>query len=523
MRHRSEELILALDIGTTGMKAVVYSTTGALVANASRGCSTDRPSPGATEQNPASWWRAAVACCRSLGKVVPGLDRRVAVIGLSGMMNGCVLVDERGRTVRPGVIHADTRCEPICHELAARLDPSLVYRRTGCHLAPYFSLGKLAWLHRHERDTVGRARWFIQAKDYLAGRLTGVWGVTDPSDASLTSLYDVRAGEWACDLAEEAGIDSRLLPEIRPSCMSLGGLTREAARSTGLLEGTPVVLGGGDGACATLGSGSHRPGHAYHYLGGTSWIAVIADRYEPDPEARTSHLLGLAPEEHVNYGTVQSAGTSVEWFLAQIGFGTRVSARRRIAALQPLAAASPPGANGLLFLPYLDGERAPIWDASARGAFIGLTGGHTRADLARAVLEGVAHALRHVLSAFETRGIAPEVIRVLGGGMNSRLWRTIFSGIYGRPLHVLERPESCTACGAAMAAACAVGICQDAGEAVSRFVRIADVEYPDPATRDVYDDAQLRFRALYPALKSTFHWPSRGFATGFSGVPSDSS
>ncbi len=502
MRHDSGDLILAFDVGTTGLKAVAYSATGALVAHARRGYPTHRQTAEAAEQAPATWWRAAITCCRALRRTVPDLDRRVRVVGLSGMMNGCVLVDGRGRPVRPAVIHADTRCASLCETLAGSLDASQVDRRTGCHLAPYFSLGKLAWLARTEPETLGKTRWCIQAKDFLAGRMTGIWGVTDPSDASLTSLFDVAQGQWASDIAEEVGIDARMLPEVRPSCEPLGPLTREAARSMGLEEGIPVVLGGGDGACATWGAGAYRPGDAYHYLGGTSWIAVITDRYEPDPQARTSHLLGLAPGLHVNYGTVQSAGTSVEWFLSEIGVGARVSARRRIAALQPLAAASSPGANGLLFLPYLYGERAPIWDASARGAFIGLAGSHTRADLARAVMEGVAHALRHVLSTFEDRGMAPDVIRVLGGGMNSRLWRSIFSGIYGRPLHVLEHPETCTACGAAMAAACAVGICRDAGEAVSRYVRLADIEYPDPHTRAVYERAQLRFRSLYPVLKA---------------------
>jgi xylulokinase len=500
IRGGSDGLIVAFDLGTTGVKATVYTVTGDLVAHARGGYTTQRPSPGAAEQDPRAWWRAACACCRTLSKSVPKLADRVAAVGLSGMMNGCVLVDARGRPVRPAVIHADTRCADIVGGLASVIDPQACYLRTGCQLAPYFSLAKLAWLCEQEPETIARARWCIQAKDYLAGRLTGVWGVTDPSDASLTGLYSVAEGRWADDIGECAGIPVRLLPSVTESCSVVGYVTPQASLSTGLRAGTPVVLGGGDGACATLGSGAYRSKDAYHYLGGTSWIAVITDDYVPDQQMRTSHLLGLMPGMHVNYGTVQSAGTSVEWFLTEIGFGSMVSPRRRLAALQPLAASSPPGARGLLFLPYLEGERAPIWDASARAAFIGLTRGHRRCDLARSVLEGVAHALNHVLATFEERGLAPDVIRVLGGGMNSRLWRSIFAGIYGRPLHVLDRPEFCTACGAAMAAACALGACRDAGEAVTRFVRVADIEYPDPDTLSIYSEAQRRFRALYPAL-----------------------
>ncbi|MBM3495129.1 MAG: xylulokinase, partial [Armatimonadetes bacterium] len=311
-----------------------------------------------------------------------------------------------------------------------------------------------------------------------------------------------RKGVWATDLAGAAGLDAALLPTILPSCRVIGRLQASAATGTGLRAGTPVIVGAGDGACATLGSGAHKPGDAYHYLGGTSWIAVITNEYIPDPLARTSHLVGVDADQHVNYGTVQSAGTCVEWFLSEIGLGTKVPARRRLAALQPLAASSPPGANGLIFLPYLDGERAPLWDPHARGAFVGLTTHHTRSDLARAVLEGVAYALRHVLSSFEERGLAPDIIRVLGGGMRSRLWRSIFSGVYGRPLHVLERPEFCTACGAAMAAAIAAGVCRDLGDAVSRFVRIKDVEYPDADWQRVYEQRQPVFVGLYPALQS---------------------
>jgi xylulokinase len=325
--------------------------------------------------------------------------------------------------------------------------------------------------------------------------------VTDPSDASLTGLYDVRARAWAPHLADAAGVPLSMMPTVVPSSSIVGRLSRSAARATGLRSGIPVSMGAGDGACATIGSGAHRPGDAYHYLGGTSWIAVVSDTYAPDPLARTSHLIGAEERQHVNYGTVQSAGTCVEWFLNQVGLGTHVPPRRRLAALQPLAAASPPGANGLAFLPYLDGERAPLWDPMARAAFVGLTTRHTRADLARAVLEGVAHALRHVLAAFEEQGIAPDVVRVLGGGMRSKLWRSIFSGVYGRPLHVLERPEFCTACGAAMIASCASGICSSLGEAVTRFVRVADVEYPNPDWVQRYAADQAVFESLYPALK----------------------
>lgn len=504
MARHHDGMILALDVGTTGLKATLFSATGELLADSRRGYTTQRSEIGAAEQDPRAWWRAACGAVRALSSTVADMPSRVEAVALAGMMNGCALVDGRGRPVHHALIHADTRSSQILEDLQSAIEPGQAYRLTGCHLAPYFTLAKLAWLRRTLPDVMTRARWCIQSKDYLVGRLTGVWGVTDPSDASLTGLYDVVAGRWHAGLLSAAGIEPRLMPDIHPSCEVIGHVTTPASRAMGLREGTPVVLGGGDGACATAGAGACRPGDAYHYLGGTSWIAVVTDRYEPDPHARTSHLVGLSPTQHVNYGTVQSAGTSIEWFLSEIGLGSRVPARRRLAALQPLAASSPPGARGLIFVPYLDGERAPLWDADARAALIGLTGKHTRADMARAVMEGVAFALGHVLGAFEDRGLAPEVVRVLGGGVRSRLWRSIFSAVYRRPLHVMSRAEFSTACGAAMAAACAIGICPTFEEAASRFVSVADIEYPDPSMAAVYDRLQAVYRDLYPALKPLY-------------------
>lgn len=495
------EYLLAHDIGTTGNKATLFDAAGNLLASAFASYPTRYPAPGGAEQEPEAWWRAVCACTKEIMAQYPGAVSHVAAVGFSGMMNGCVLVDEAGQSVRPAMIHADTRSAPQCARIALKTAPEQVYALSGHQLAPYFTLSKLAWLAENEPEALAAARWCVQAKEYVIGRLTGVWGITDPSDASLTGLLDMRSHTWSEELIAAGGFPERLLPEIRPSATVIGGVGAEAAEQIGLLVGTPVVLGAGDGACATMGAGVIAPGDAYHYLGGTSWIASVTEHYMPDPERRVSQFCSMIPGQYVVYGTVQSAGSSLDWFLDAVGVG--VPTADPYAALDALAAESPPGARGLLFLPYLQGERAPIWDSHARGVWFGLSSLHTRADLARSVYEGVALALGSVLAVFEELHLAPASIRVLGGGMRSDLWRKLFAAVYGRPLVVMERLAEATSCGAAVAAAMGVGLLPD-WEAGRRFAPVAQREMPDGDWVRLYAHLGQFYRTLYPTVAERF-------------------
>jgi xylulokinase len=495
------DYLLAHDVGTTGNKATLFDAEGRLVAAAAAPYATRYPRPGWAEQNPEEWWRAVCASTRRLVAQNPEAPARIAAVGFSAMMNGCVPVTDEGRVVRPALIHADIRSRAQCERIAGEIGAQRAYEISGNRLAPYFTLGKLAWLAENEPKSLRAARWCLQAKDFLAGRLTGVFGLTDPSDASLTGLCDIRRCRWSEELVEAGRFDARLLPDIVPSTTVVGRVTAEAAAKTGLRAGTPVVLGGGDGAGATVGAGALSPGEAYHYLGGTSWIATVAPEYTPDPQARVSTLCSLVPGQYVNYGTVQSAGSSIEWFLQTVGVGQ--SAADRYMAMEALAAGSPPGARGLFFLPYLQGERAPIWNTDARGVFFGLSSAHTRADLARAVYEGVAFALGGILDIFGELGLAPEQVRVLGGGMRCALWRQVFAAVYARPLLVMERLSEATACGAAVAAGVGVGVLQD-WEAGRLFAPAAQTETPDRRWAVLYARAKPFFGSLYPALAERF-------------------
>lgn len=489
----TRELLLACDIGTTGLKATLFTADGALLASATSAYTPDYGPDGSAEQDPATWWNALCRTMPGLAAQQPDAATRIAAIGLSGMMNGCLLVDDRGQAIRSAIIHADTRSGPQAARLADELGARPIYRTTGCQAAPFFTVTKLAWLAEHDPAALASARWCIQSKDYLAGRLTGLFGITDPSDASLTGMLDVAAGGWWNEIVEAAGAPARLLPAIVPSTHVVGPLTREASAALGLPDGIPVVLGGGDGACATVGSGSVLPGDTYHYLGGTSWVARVTGAYEPDPQARLSHFLSLAPGQSVTYGTVQAAGSSVEWFVARVMGATDSG---RYARMESLAAQAPAGSRGLLFLPYLQGERAPIWSATARGAFIGLTSSHGLPEMARAVYEGVAMALAGIV-ALQGGGSSP--VRALGGGMKCRLWRAILAGCYGRPLHVLQHLGEATSCGAAIAAGVGVGLLPGF-EAAPRFAPVGMVEQVDPGLVGAYERQMPMFQAAYPPL-----------------------
>jgi xylulokinase len=498
------DYLLAHDLGTTGDKATLFDAKGHLVASAFAPYPTRHPQPGYAEQNPQDWWEAVCATTRQLLTEVPDAASRLAAVGFSAMMNGCLLVDDHGEPLRPAMIHADIRSAGQCERIAREVGEERAYQLTGNRIAPYFTLGKLAWLVEQEPEILRKARWCVQTKDYIVGRLTGVWGVTDRSDASLTGCFALEQGVWAEELIAAGGFAPALLPEVRTSATIVGTVTAEAAFATGLPVGLPVVLGGGDGACATAGAGAVRPGDAYHYLGGTSWVAAVTEGYRPDPARRVSVFCGLDPAQYVIYGTVQSAGSSVDWFQAAIGPGERREGEDDYAALERIAATAQPGCRNLFFLPYLAGERSPLWDANARGVYFGLTAAHGRAELARAVFEGVAFALGSNLAALESLGHRPTTVRVLGGGMQSSLWRRILAAVYNRPLRLLARLSEATSCGAAMAAAVGIGLCPNYVEAAARFAPLGEKETPVPELAALYGRRAAFFATLYPALAERF-------------------
>lgn len=495
--------ILAHDLGTTGNKATLYSAEGALVFSTFDPYPTAYPLAGWAEQQPEHWWRAVCASTRALLRESRVQADDVACIVFSGQMMGMVAVDRLARPLRPAIIWADQRAVPEIEAVGRRIDPARVYALTGHRLSPSYSGGKMRWLRDREPDVFRETHRFLQAKDAIVARLTGAF-VTDPSDASGTNLFNLERGAWSDELLAAFGIPAEKLPEVRPSTEVVGEVLPAVAEEVGLRAGTPVVIGGGDGSCAATGAGVVREGLAYNYIGSSSWIGVATTTPILDPAMRTFTWAHLVPGLFTPTGTMQAAGSSYQWARDHLAQGEREAAAAlglsayELMNLQVLQ--SPAGARGLLFLPYLLGERSPRWNPQARGAFIGLTIRHTHADLLRAVLEGVTFNLRVILEAFQGQGARIETLRVIGGGARGAVWNGIMADIFGVPVARLTLLEEATSMGAAVAGGIGVGIWRDF-EQVDRMVEVATTTRPDPARHAAYNRLYGAFNAAYEALE----------------------
>jgi xylulokinase len=497
-------LILAHDLGTSGNKAALFDLSGKLVAAVTQPYPTHYPRPGWVEQDPADWWDAVAGSTRQL-LAQSGVDpAQIGVVGFSGIMMGCVLLDSAGQPLGRSLIWADTRAGEIAQWMGAQAGEEAGYRITGHRLSASYSAAKALWLRRHQPELFGRARWLLNAKDYLVFRLTGQIG-TDYSDASSTNLLDINRRAWSDDLVAAFDLDGRLLPPLHAAADVIGHVTPTAAAATGLVAGTPVVMGGGDGSCACVGAGVVAEGSAYNVIGTSSWISLAAREPHFDPERRTFNWVHLDPDLITPCGTMQAAGFSYGWY--HDTFFPTVDDAALAAHLEQSA----PGAGGVLFLPYLLGERSPLWDHQARGAFIGLGARTTQADMTRAVFEGIGYNLRLILEILEA-GPAGQVdkIRVIGGAARNRPWMQVLAAIWDKPLDLLAEPELATSRGAAVAAGIGLGaypsyqVAAQFAVSQGQAVPPAVTQPAGAAERAAYDRAFGWFRQAYPALAPLF-------------------
>ena len=494
--------ILAHDLGTTGNKATLYDQEGALVTSAFYAYGTEYAHTSWAEQDPEDWWRAVCASTRKLlGQTKVGADE-VACIVFSGQMMGCVPLDKEARPLRKAIIWADQRSVEQERWVGERVSPEEIYRITGHRLSASYSLSKILWLRDHQPDIYQGAYKFVHAKDAVVARLTGMF-VTDPSDASGMNLYDLEAGTWSERILEAAELNPAQLPEIRQSIDVVGEVLPEVANEAGVAAGTRVVIGGGDGPCAAAGAGVVSEGAAYNYVGSSSWIALATEKPIYDPDLKTFTFGHVAPGMFMPTGTMQAAGASYQWTRDQL-CPVEMEAAESLGVspyeLMNLEAEnSPAGANGLIFLPYLLGERSPRWNPRARGGFIGLTIRHTRADMIRAALEGVTMNLRVILDAFKAQGAQIQAMRLIGGGARGRFWNRMMADIYGMPVHRLAILEEATSMGAALTGGVGVGLYPDFSM-IKTMNEVNEVIEPDPAAQAVYEGMYPIFEAVYQAL-----------------------
>jgi xylulokinase len=495
--------VLAHDLGTTGNKATLYDREGRLVGSAFYGYNTQYAHTGWAEQNPEDWWQAVCVSTHKLVQGIPGFHAdEIACITFSGQMMGCVPLDRYARPLRNAIIWADQRAIDQERWLAERISPEDMYHITGHRLSASYSLPKMLWIRDHQPDVYRATYKFVHAKDSMVARLTGKF-VTEPSDGSSMNLYDLERGVWSEQIIEAAEINLQQLPDLYRSIDVVGELLPEVAEEVGLAAGTPVVIGGGDGSCAGLGAGISRQGAAYNYIGSSSWIALATEKPIYDPDYRTFTFGHVVPGMFMPTGTMQAAGASYQWTRDQLcPLEVQAAQALGISSYEIInlgAEKSPVGANGLIYLPYLMGERSPRWNPRARGAFIGLTIRHTRSDMVRAVLEGITFNLRVILEAFTRQGAQIDAMRVIGGGARGRFWNHIMADVYSIPIHRLSILEEATSMGAAVVGGVGVGLYPDFS-ITEQMNQVAETIQPNPAAQATYERIYPIFERCYQSL-----------------------
>jgi len=470
-------VLAGIDVGTTGVKAIAITPDGNVVGRAERSYPLSTPRPGWSEQDPEDWWRASEAALADLG-------REIAGIGLSGQMHGLVALDAEDRVIRPAILWNDQRTGAECTEIEERIGLERLIELTGNRALPGFTAPKLLWLRRHEPEAFVRVRHVLLPKDYVRLRLTGERAI-DAADASGTLLLDVAGRRWSDDVLDALELSRELLPPVLES-PEVSGTTEDEV---------PVAAGAGDQAAAALGVGVvDASGPASIVLGTSGVVFAALPSYRSDPEARVHVFCHAVPGGWHAMGVMLSAAGSLQWFR------DRVAPRAGFEELLEEAAAWPPGVEGLLFAPYLAGERTPHSDPDARGAFVGLELRHDRGALCRAVIEGVAYGLRDSLELLRDLDVGVTVGRISGGGARSRLWLEIVASVLRIPLE-LTTVEEGSAFGAALLGGVAAGVYSDVHEAVARAVRVRETVEPNPAWTETYDEGYVRYRRLYPALE----------------------
>jgi xylulokinase len=488
---------LGIDLGTSSVKVLVVDGEGRIAGQGSADYPTPQPEPGFAEQHPEEWWRATLAATRqALDAAGPNAGARIAAIGLAGQMHGTVLLGEANEALAPAIIWADTRAAAEVREVTERIGAARLIELTGSPLATGFQAAIIRWLQTHRPDLWRRVRRVVLPKDYLRHRLTWTHAA-DPSDGSGTLLLDVRKRDWSAEILPALGLDRSLLPPIRPSAAKAGELRPEAAADLGLRPGLPVATGGGDAPCAALGAGIVEPDTLLLTFSTGAQVLVPATEVRPDPRGRLHTFCNvLEPGEDrpgwYTMGATLAAGLALRWLRDNV-FDLR--GNDAFAQMTDWAESVPAGAHGLIFVPYLVGERTPHLDPRARAVFLGLTARHGRAELVRAAIEGAAFAAYDAYLTLRDVGAAPSRIVVAGGGARSRLWRRIVADLFALPVLRLATAEQSAVGAALLAAAASQGL--DPVATTRSWARYEDPTEPDPV-------ATARYRELFGIYQTVY-------------------
>ena len=490
--------LLGIDVGTGGTRALILDEKGRVISSATE---DHRPfvSPqiGWAEQDPCDWWRACgVAVRHALAQANLRSDQ-ISCVGLSGQMHGAVLLDEQEHVVRPALIWCDVRTEKQCRGLTAQIGAENLIQLTCNPALTNFTLTKCLWVRENEPENWRRVRSLMLPKDYVRFQLTGE-RATDVADASGTLLLDVAHRRWSKEMLNLVQMDESFLPGLYESPEICGRISDAGAAATDLQKGTPVVAGAGDQAAGAIGMGVVSPGTVSATIGTSGVVLAATDRPALDSRGRVHTFCHAVPGRWIAMGVTQAAGLSLRWFRDQFGSG---EPRQSYESLTEEAASAPPGCDGLLWAPYLMGERTPYLDPAARGMLVGLTASHTRAHVIRAILEGVAFSLRDTFTIFQEMEVPVTTVRLGGGGARSALWRQIQADTYRHPVETVEAEEG-AAYGAAILAGVGVKMWSSVDEACESVVRVSENVTPDSEHCLVLERAYAMYRRMYPAMKS---------------------
>ncbi|HEX9038765.1 MAG TPA: xylulokinase [Ktedonobacterales bacterium] len=490
-------LLLGLDVSTTGVKALLVNERGGVVASASVPHVSFAPRPLWSEQRPEDWWDGAVTAIRAALAEAGAQGSAVRAVGLTGQMHGMVALDEAGAVLRPAILWNDQRTAAECDEIRARVGRERLIALTGNDALTGFTAPKILWTRRHEPQVYANTRHILLPKDYLRLRLTGEYAM-DKADGSGTLLFDLARRDWSGEVLGALELPAGWFPPTFEGPEITGAVTAEAATLTGLEAGVPVVAGGGDQAAQAVGVGAVTPGVLAITLGTSGAIFATTDRPVIEPAGRLHAFCHAVPGRWHLMGVMLSAAGSLQWLRDTLAPG------ESFAGLVSEAATAPAGSDGLLFLPYLNGERTPYPDPLARAAWVGLTARHTRAHLTRAVLEGVSFGLRDMLGLMREAGLpVPDRARVSGGGARGPLWRAIIASTLRLSLDLPASTEG-AAYGAALLAGVGAGVWHDT-DAAAATIAITPGAESDPTDAARYDELYERYRALYATLAPTFH------------------
>ena len=484
-------LLLGVDIGTSSCKTAVFDPAGQVIAQGGSEYPVSYPEKGWAEQDPGDWWDGV---CRAVRAMIGeyGIDPgQIAGIGVDGQSWSAIALDRSGNVLCPTPIWTDTRSEDICRETAAKLTEEKLFGLCGNPAQPGYTWPKILWYREKRPEVFEKTEKILQSNSYIVYRMTGEI-TQDLSQGYGLACFDMRKGCWDDEACKELGIPRKFLPEIVNCHQVVGRLTKEAAEEMGLREGTPVVAGGLDAACGTLGAGVVSPGQTQEQGGQAGGMSICINEYAADPRL----ILGfhVVPGRWLLQGGTTGGGGALKWLREAM------CPELSFAEMSALAEETPAGSGGVTFLPYMAGERSPIWNPKACGVFFGLNFGVTRGAMIRACMEGVAYALRHNLETAEVAGAKADTLRAMGGSANSRIWTQIKADGTGR---VIEVPASDTATtlGAAILAGVGTGVWPSFEEAAARTVSVKKTYAPDPAMKVVYDRGYEVYRKLYPALR----------------------